>query len=408
MEISSVRLPEQTDKPADTKKKEPERRAAPPQRENPRPGAAVPALALVFTLILGCLSLFGPKKTFSETENRVLAEPPAFRFASLWDGSLQTAWETYFTDHFALRDAWLRLNGTLQTVLGKKELGGVYVGREDHLFLIPGAPDPADLRKKAEAINAFAAANPEIDCYAAIAPNAISVQSDDLPAHVAAPEQEKQIADFYALLKNVKTAGLYAPLAAHAAEYVYFLTDHHWTSLGASFAFEALADTMALPAKQMKYSRFTAAGGFYGTLSSKTGLMRTGDTVELFVPETDVTYYVQAPDTGEKTGSIYRTEFLDTKDKYAVFFGGNAPLTVMRTTAETGRRLIVFKDSYANAMMQFLWPYFEEIVLVDARYFYEDLAPVLRQYAVTDALFLYNADTFWGDTSLADLLLQHF
>ena len=405
---NTAKTPEPAKTPGQAKTPVPEKKPVPKAQELPkrslRPGAAIPALALCFTLLLGCMSLFGPKKTFSDAENRVLAEKPAFSIAALWNGTLQTDAEACFTDHFALRDTWLRLNGRLRRALGAKELGGVYLGKQGRQFLIPAAPDDADLQKKADAVNAFAKKHPGIACHMAIAPNAIFVQSAYLPAGATAPDQASQIGAFYGKLKNVKTADLCAALVEHAEEYVYYRTDHHWTSLGAYYAFTCVARAMGLPCEDAAYDRIEAAAGFYGTLASKTGVFRAADTVELFVRETDAAYYVLDPASGEKTGSMYETGALNEKDKYAVFFGGNAPLTVVRTTAGTGRSLAVFKDSYANAMIQFLYPYFENIVIIDPRYFYEDPGPVLRQYAVTDALFLYNADTFWTDASLADLL----
>ena len=235
-----------------------------------RPGAVIPALALCFTLLLGVLTLALPKRGFSETENRVLAEPPAFSFASLWNGSLFSAWENYFTDHFAGRDAFLRLHALAQFAMGKRELGGVYVGQAGHLFLVPAAPEEEDLRKKAAAVNAFAAAHENINCVFALAPNAVSVQAEYLPQNAPATDQQAQIAAFYNRLKNVKTADLYSPLAAHAEEYLYYLTDHHWTSRGAGYAFEALRAALELPGETNgEYVR--AGAGFRGTLSGKSG-----------------------------------------------------------------------------------------------------------------------------------------
>ena len=74
------------------------------------------------------------------------------------------------------------------------------------------------------------------------------------------------------------------------------------------------------------------------------------------------------------------------------------------TTADTGRSLLVFKDSYANCFIQFLYPYFDHITMIDPRYYYDNVENVLKSEAVTDVLYLYNADTFLGDTSLADTL----
>ena len=95
---------------------------------------------------------------------------------------------------------------------------------------------------------------------------------------------------------------------------------------------------------------------------------------------------------------------LNQKDHYTVFFGGNHPRLDVITSANTGRNLLMFKDSYANCMVQFLYPYFDHITLIDPRYFYDSVDLVMKSESITDVLFLYNLDTFNGDTSLADVL----
>ena len=74
------------------------------------------------------------------------------------------------------------------------------------------------------------------------------------------------------------------------------------------------------------------------------------------------------------------------------------------TTANTERNLLIFKDSYANCMIQFLYPYFDHITMIDPRYYYDNVEHVITGNSITDVLFLYNADTFLGDTSLADVI----
>ena len=95
---------------------------------------------------------------------------------------------------------------------------------------------------------------------------------------------------------------------------------------------------------------------------------------------------------------------LEQKDQYTVFFGGNHALVEINTTAENGRNLLIFKDSYANSFVQFLLPYYERIVLVDPRYYYEDVGSLIKSEAITDVLFLYNENTFVDDNSLAGVL----
>lgn len=118
----------------------------------------------------------------------------------------------------------------------------------------------------------------------------------------------------------------------------------------------------------------------------------------------DVSYYVIYDSAQEKAGSMFVSSALDTKDKYTVFFGGNHPLVTLKTTANTGKVLLLFKDSYANCFVQFLIPYYDQIVMVDPRYYYDNADQLITQRAVTDVLFLYNDSTFIADTALSDTL----
>ena len=164
---------------------------------------------------------------------------------------------------------------------------------------------------------------------------------------------------------------------------------------------------MGIEAPITDYDVYPVSTVFTGTLASKSGRFNTCDTVELYVPKTDVLYavtYYDQSDAVEKGASMYDMEALENRDKYTVFFGGNHPRVDIRTTAETGRRLLLFKDSYANCMVQFLFPYFEEIVMVDPRYYYDNASPLMTQHSITDVLYLYNCDTFMTDTSIADVL----
>ena len=74
------------------------------------------------------------------------------------------------------------------------------------------------------------------------------------------------------------------------------------------------------------------------------------------------------------------------------------------TTNDKGRKLLIFKDSYANCFVPFLVPYYTEIVMVDPRYYYDNVQTLMNNKGITDVLFLYNMDTFLTDNSLADVL----
>ena len=128
------------------------------------------------------------------------------------------------------------------------------------------------------------------------------------------------------------------------------------------------------------------------------------DTIEAYLPEEEnpctVTY------DGGKTvrESLYDPSYLEGRDKYAYFLGGNHPLTEITTSVRNGRRLLVIKDSYAHALVPFLTAHYETIDMVDLRYFKEDLAAWMGDRGITDVLVLYNASTFASDRQLAAAL----
>lgn len=115
-----------------------------------------------------------------------------------------------------------------------------------------------------------------------------------------------------------------------------------------------------------QYKAHTISNTFEGTLASKSGCHEVTDTITVYEPQEDDTqFYVTYDDTQEKSRSLFVEKCLEDKDQYTVFFGGNHPRVTIRTTSESGRRLLIFKDSYANSFIQFLTPYYEKIILVD-------------------------------------------
>ena len=169
--------------------------------------------------------------------------------------------------------------------------------------------------------------------------------------------------------------------------------------------YEKNCDAQSLIASTTKImTALIVSNSFEGTLSSKSGSHGARDSVEVFAPAMDIEYYVTYDGNQSGICSMYDRSALDKKDHYTVFFGGNYGRVDITTTADTGRVLLVFKDSYANCFMQYLYPYFDHITMIDPRYYYDNVENVIRSEAVTDVLYLYNLDTFLGDSSLADVL----
>lgn len=348
------------------------------------------------------LGLLVKDRAFSESENRKLAGFPEFSFS----GKFLTGLSDYMADQFPGRDFWITVNLKMNQFLGQQESGGVYLCADDYLMQIPDAPNQEALDKNLAAIDSFRGKYPDLNMVMTVVPNAVTILSEKLPENAPVRNQMEDLAYIKSNVHGVNFVDVTGTLLIHNDEQLYYRTDHHWTSLAASYAYATIAEAMDIPVPgRDTYRVYPVSDSFQGTLSSRSGSHKAEDVVEVYAPLTDVGYCVTYPDSAEPVGSMYNRAALEGKDHYTVFFGGNYSRVDITTTASTGRSLLLFKDSYANCMVQFLYPYFEHITMIDPRYYYDNLETAIRTEGITDVLFLYNCDTFLGDTSLADVLL---
>ena len=389
-------------------KRNPKRRTSPLKRNRRLQGKLLSWLLIGCIVLLSIAGLVVEDRDFSDSENRKLARWPDFSLSGLLDGSYLQGMGDYIADQFPLRDQWISLNLKLNRLLGQKESSGVYLCEDDYLIQIPSAPNEEQHERNLNAINTFARNHPELNMVMTVAPNAVTIHADKLPEN--APVRD-QMADLYHIadtVTGVKVVDVTQTLKSHADEYLYYRTDHHWTSLAAYYAFRTIAPELKITAPDMEeYAIYPVSTTFEGTLSSKSGSHSALDTVEIMVPKSGIEYFVTYnSDSNTNICSLYNRAALEQKDHYTVFFGGNYSRVDITTTARTERSLLVFKDSYANCMIQFLYPYFDHITMIDPRYYYDNVEHVITSQGITDVLFLYNADTFLGDTSLADVLVS--
>lgn len=359
---------------------------------------------LVLLLVLAGLIL--PDKKMSDEENRVLTAFPRPGIENIKNKEYMTALEDYASDQFAFRDLWIRLKVQCDLLAGKREFNGVYLGKKKYLMQIPVGMDEKNTQENLEAMNRFYARNNELRMYTLIVPNAAYIMKDYLPLGAPVRDQakdmqyiEEQLSDGIGCIDITET------LRQHVDEGLYYKTDHHWTSRGAAYGFNAAAKQMEIEGVASEYQIYTVAADFSGTLASKSGYHKAKDTVEVYEPENlEYQYLVSDSDNEERRPTLYDRSALEGKDKYQVFFGGNHATVDIVTANDKERRLLVFKDSYANCFVPFLIPYFDEIVMIDARYYYDNVQTLIDNKGITDVLFLYNMDTFLNDNSLADVL----
>ena len=368
---------------------------------------AVMVLALV--ALLDAAFLIRRDRAFSPLENRSLQQRPPLTVRDLLSGRFESRFDRYVSDQFPLRDDWVALKSTLDRLAGQTKSNGVFLGGDGCLIQDFNAPSEADYRRTAAALTGFLDRHEDLAEYVMVAPTAVTVLADKLPALADAGDEGGYIDRLAEDLSE--TPATFIDLrpdffAARGDVQLYYRTDHHWTSDGARLAYLALARAAGLPTDTGSFERRLLAGGFQGTLSAVSGF-RMGDSEDLwgYVPGDDAPQLV-ATWVGEnrRSASLFVDECLDSRDKYAVFLGGNFPEVRIETTVDNGRALLVLKDSYANCMIPLLTLGYQKIVVVDPRYFTGDLEVLMAAEGVNEVLVLYNAETLAGDTALrADL-----
>ena len=364
-------------------------------------------LGLGFAVLLAGFTVanyFHKDTAFSDTENRMLQQKPVFSWADLADGRFMGNFEKYQTDQFILRREWIRLQTAADRLLGKNKSGDVYLG-EGQLLEEPSKLSE-NVWENLDAIGAFCRNQTGVKCYLMLVPDAASVQREKLPAYAPVADQEEQLEKIRSYLEKkenpVTEIPLYEMLREHREESLYYRTDHHWTTLGARYAYQSAAGQMELPGAENGEEKklYPVSDSFQGTLAARSGYRVPDDTIEVYWPDQKEELVVTYVQEQTKSASLYAAEKLKTRDKYGMFLNGNHPLTEIRTMASTGRKLLLIKDSYANCFVPFLTGDFEEIVLVDPRYYYDSAEKLMKQYGFTDVLFLYNLNTFLEDDVL--------
>ena len=369
-------------------------------------------VAAVFCLFLGGMlvwSLLLPDRDRSEAENRTLAQWPAFSWASLRDGSYTEAVEEYFSDQFPLRDQWTGLKARAEQIIGKREFHGVYLC-DDPLFnsgtLISRVDTPdAELVEKNLGYVTALTDKTDVPAYLGLIPSAAEIWKDRLPAGAESWDQAAFLER--AAETGVPVVDFRSILSAHADEYIFYRTDHHWTSRGAYYGYAAVMEALGRGDGTLPITHFgveTVSGDFNGTLYSQSGVhWLEPDYMQFWVPENGLTVTSWRSGAPE-TAALYDRTYLDQKDKYSAFLGGNQPLCVIRNEAlPDGGKLLLVRDSYSDSLAPFLSQSFSEVHLLDLRYYRASAAQYAAENDIDAILVLYSVPNFVTDRNLAFL-----
>lgn len=358
---------------------------------------------------LGIATVFSEKESFSETQNRKLADFPELSGKNIYSGKFTSGVEDYVSDHFAGHDGWIAAKTAAELLTGKRERNDIYILENRLVEKIP-EPDMEEVQKSIDGIKQFAKDN-HIAPYVMIVPTQAEIYKNELPANAPNPDQQAFINEVYSQLEgSAVPIDVYSTLSANRESYIYYRTDHHWTTQGAFLAYIAAAKKMdIMPLTEGGYDIDHASDSFKGTFYSK--VLYEGiepDSIDLWLPadrgeEPEVEIYSTFGAEPEIHEGMYFREYLEVKDKYSTFFGTNQPMVTVRT-GNQGGKLLVFKDSYAHCFVPFMTEHFSEITMVDLRYIQMSYKDIIDVSEYDKVMFLYNASTFMSDRNLKKLM----
>lgn len=255
--------------------------------------------------------------------------------------------------------------------------------------------------KYAKNMNDIAARLPEVDVYSMVIPTAAEFYLP--PGNEGfSSSQLTKINYITEELVNITNVDVYKALRSHTGEDIYARTDHHWQPLGAYYAARAFSETADFPFVPLEDYRKVVKNGYVGSMYGYTN-----DANILNDPE-DFTMYIP-PDTGktvyydESFKNGYENELFLSENGdayYCSFLGSDTLIAEIKTNAGTGRTLVIFKESYGNALVPFLISGFDTIYVCDIRYFDLNAVEFCKNAGATDLIFAVCTFTAAGENGL--------
>lgn len=375
----------------------------------------------IAVILLFCLFIFGfgiaqialPDRAFSEQENRYLTQftppklgalkldsgLPVWQGGNIFNGEFMTGFEDYVIDQFPLRDQWIWLKAASERAVGKQENNGVYFGTDGDTLFAQFTP-PTDLEQRVGYVNQLAD-NVDVPVYFSLIPGKSTIWSHLLPANAPNADERGTLERAEALISDrVHWIDLEDDLAAVKEEYIFYRTDHHWTTQGAYAGYQGLMEGMGLPAAEAGEPELVS-DQFYGTTYSSCGAFWVRpDEIYLQIPQDSGIQVTSYRNGAPEASSLYDFSYLDKKDKYSLFLGGNQPLCVLENPESDGPRVLVVRDSYSDSLAPFLAQSFSQVHLWDCRYNRTMLSEYVAEQQIDMVLVLYSVANFATDANL--------
>ena len=270
----------------------------------------------------------------------------------------------------------------------------------------------------AQAANKYKETFPDVNIYCMVIPTAVEYYCPEKVRNRTRPQRPTIDNVNNHLRPDVKAVDIYATLGAHAEEDIFLRTDHHWAPLGAYYAAEKFAEVAGVPFRPLSSYDRKVVHGYVGSMygySKDIAIKKAPEDFVYYVPR-DVTYTTTYTNytidenyrvigMGRPYKSAFFFRFKDgSGGAYCTFMGGDTKITCVRTSTKNGRRLIILKDSFGNAIPGYLFYSFEEIHVIDSRYFTKNMVDYVQENGITDILFANNIFKAYSSQTYAKYL----
>ena len=339
-------------------------------------------------------------------ENTTLTQRPKLTAVSV-DGlnSYFTNYTKYVKDQVFGRDQWIDLQSLAETTLFQKtQSGGILLGKEHRMFARRYCVLPSEEKtwnKNLAAVSSLSERCPGKVSFMLV-PSASTIYPEKLPLAAPQMDEEARINEAANVVQGGHFINVLPALYDHKDEYLYYRTDHHWTTLGAYYAYEAFCKELGLTPFDRSTHTVETAEDFNGTHYSKARTWNAEpDTITWYDLQNKLTIWNVTgpgqPTDGTETG-LYDTAKLDVYDKYAMFLHGNNGLS--RVEGDGTGKILVIKDSYANSFVPYLTANYGAIDVVDFRNYNYGLDQLIADNDYDAILVLYSYSSFTSDPYL--------
>lgn len=338
------------------------------------------------------LTLIREKGVISYHENRKLAEFP--KLSTIADGTFFSGLSDYVSDHFAFRRRLLEINAKSNIYTGEPIVNDVYISKD--MMLSAKKRHSVKNSENAKKINSFAESY-QGSVYVMAVPSSDGVYTEKLPEYLTSCTQKSQIDSFYASLgSNIKKIDAYNILKMLSDNYIYYRNDTKWTSYGAFCVYKTAIQKLGFqPVTYDKYKIEHMGTDFRGNLYNKTLSSNTkADMIDVYVciDGKNVTDVISYDKNGKaEKAELYDKSFLETNEPYKFYLGENDILKI-KTDIGNDKKILVFKDEFADCFIPFLTQHYSEIAVVSEKCGFSDYKNIIKLSEYNQVLFLYGAD----------------